>query len=286
MSQAQNILAIIYDFDQTLIPYFMQRVLFDKYRIDEKKFWRDNEDLIAEAEGQGVNLEEEFAYMTTVLRYVELGKFPRLSNSTLRELGSNLDFYPGLPDFFQNIKSRIEDNPVSKNAGITLEHYVISMGFGETIKGSAIGPYLNGVFGSEFLESNGVIHYTARAIGFMKKTQYLHALNKGVNIHPDIDVNDVVKKEERRIPFENMIYVGDGFTDIPCFATLNIRGGESMCVYDSSSSKSIGEARQLLSDRRVVSMSPADYRVGSDFYEKVSSLLRIKADRVAWKKGR
>jgi len=285
MPAPQNVLAVVYDFDQTLIPYFMQRVLFEKYHVNEKRFWDDNDTEIARVRERGINVEEEFAYMNTVLRYVEQGRFPGLSNQILKDLGKRLEFYPGLPDFLPRIKSEIEDDPRYQSAGITLEHYVISTGFGETIRGSAVGPYLNGVFGAEFSERDGIVHYIARAIGFMKKTQYLHLINKGANVNLSIGVNDVVPKEERRIPFENMIYVADGFTDIPCFATLNDRNGTSMSVYDPASPKALAQAKQLLADKRVISISPADYQPGSDFYQKVSFLLKEKANRVLWKKG-
>jgi len=285
MLQPQNVLALIYDFDQTLSPYFMQRALFEHYQVDEREFWEDNEKGIAEAKAVGVNLENEFAYMNNVLRYVERGKFPGLSNALLRELGKNIDFYPGLPEFLPDLKAEIESDPLYRQDGITLEHYVISTGFGETVRGSRVGPHLTEIFGSEYLEQNGVIHSIARAIGFTKKTQYLHMINKGVNVNPHIEVNAVVPREERRIPFRNMIYVGDGFTDIPCFATLNDRNGTSMCVYDPSSPKAIAQAQQLLQDKRVVSKSPADYRPGSDFYLKVSWLLREKANRILWQNG-
>jgi len=283
MSAKQNVLAMVFDFDQTLIPYSMQRVLFNRYGVNEQKFWEDKEELIKESRAKGVNLEDEFAYMINLILYMEAGKFPPLSNALLRDAGKDLEFYLGHPNYFPQIKGQLENDSVYRDHGITLEFYVISTGFGETIKGSMVGPDLTQVFGAEYLERNGVIHQIARAIGFTKKTQYLHEINKGSNIDPRIGVNDLVSKQDRRIPFENMIYVGDGFTDIPCFATLNDRGGDSMCVYDPSLPKAVEQARHLLQDRRVLCSSPADYRPESLFYQRSWELLKLKADRMVWR---
>ncbi|MBI4980223.1 haloacid dehalogenase-like hydrolase [Candidatus Woesearchaeota archaeon] len=275
----QNIIALLYDFDSTLSPECMQEALFKKYNVDGNTFWAEKRGLMKNAEGKGVNYDTECAYMNLILRYIREEKFPPLSNLELRELGKEVALYPGLPDFLPNIKEKTEEKYDAE--GITLEHYVISTGLTEMIKGSAVGEYLEEIFASEYnTDGNGVICEIARAVGHTKKTEFLHLINKGGNKDPSIDVNGILPRELRRIPFENMVYIGDGPTDVPCFATLNHRGGISIGVYNPSSEDAFRKAYQLREQKRVFSFGEADYREGSHTYRTILHAVTGIAERI------
>ncbi len=257
----------MYDFDQTLAPKCMQEPLFKKYGIKGEKFWEEKNAWVKAEKAKGINLDFEFAYLNLMLKYVREGKFPGLSNAELKELGKEIEFYPGLPEFFSGITETIEQ----ENNDVQVEHYVITTGIRQMVEGSKIGPYLDGIFASEFLEEEqdgqNVISGIARAIGFIKKTEYIHLINKGGNVDTSIDINGMLPPEQRRVPFENMFFIGDGFTDIPCFATLNHRGGTSLGVYNPQVAGAKEQADKLFEQGRVRNIHPADYRMGSSLYE-------------------
>jgi hypothetical protein len=291
MSTSQNIIALLYDFDSTLSPECMQEALFRKRGVDGDEFWEEKRGLIKEAEQKGINYDTECAYMNLILRYVRKGTFPNLSNQELRELGKEVVLYPGLPLFLRYIKESTEEK--YKLHGITLEHYVISTGLTEMVKGSAIGPELEGVFASEYnTDKNGVICEIARAVGHTKKTEFLHLINKGGNKDLSIDVNGLLPRELRRIPFENMIYIADGPTDVPCFATLNHRNGISIGVYNPDSEEAFQKAYQLREQNRVFSFGEADYRTDSHTFRTIFQAVTGIAERIireqdeAQRKGR
>lgn len=149
------------------------------------------------------------------------------------------------------------------------------------VKGSAIGPELEGVFASEYnTDENGIICEIARAVGHTKKTEFLHLINKGGNKDPSIDVNGLLPRELRRIPFENMIYIGDGPTDVPCFATLNHRNGISIGVYNPESAEAFQKAYQLREQNRVFSFGEADYRTDSHTFRTIFQAVTGIAERI------
>mgnify|MGYP001595979393 CR=1 FL=1 len=301
---SQKIIALIYDFDSTLSPECMQEALFKKYNVDGNTFWAEKRGLMKNAESKGINYDTECAYMNLILRYIREGhmrdgkftsegKFPLLSNLSFQELGKDIVLYPGLPEFLPHIKEKIEEDERYEAEGITLEHYVISTGLKEMIVGSSVGRYLEGIFASEYnTDGNGTICEIARTVGHTKKTEFLHLINKGGNKDSNIDVNGILPRELRRIPFENMIYIGDGPTDVPCFATLNHRGGISIGVYSPHSQEAFDKAYQLREQGRVFSFGEADYREGSHTYMTIERAVREIAERIirkqdeAQKKGR
>ncbi len=279
MPTSQKIIALIYDFDSTLSPECMQEALFHKYNVKGSEFWEEKRKLVREAEQKGINYDTECAYMNLILRYVRKGIFPELSNQELRELGKEIVLYPGLPEFLPLISSRVREK--YKLQGTTLEHYVISTGLTEMVKGSAVGSELDGVFASEYnTDEKGIICEIARAVGHTKKTEFLHLINKGGNKDSSIDVNGALSRELRRIPFENMIYIGDGPTDVPCFATLNHRGGISIGVYNPSSEDAFQKAYQLREQHRVFSFGEADYREGSHTFKTIWKAVTGIAERI------
>ncbi len=281
MATAQNTIALIFDYDQTLSPNYMQdEVLFPAFGIDPKPFWTRCQALVRE---QGY--ESELAYMKVLLDTVE---FDRPSNAQLRELGANLTFYPGLPEMFGELAAGLL-GPEEKALGIGVEYYILSSGFKEIIEGSRLRPYVKAIFGCEYAEdASGRITFPKRVISHTQKTQFLFRVNKGL-LDLSQDVNDHMDDDLRPVPFENMIYVGDGPTDIPCFNVIRKQGGQALAVYNphDPTRGAFRKCYQLCAHTdRVRHIAPADFRAGSHLRllldEMVSEIAtRIKARRNA-----
>ena len=281
MGGRENIIACFYDCDQTLIPEYMQEGMFRHLSVDPKEFWADNNRLKEKALKEGVDINRETSYMTNLLIYIKTGRLPALSNADLQEYGRKfIKPYPGLPEFFLMTKKAVEED-YGKH-GLQLEHYIISTGLRKMIQGSCLNApgALEQIFASEFLEHEGVISWPVQNVGFIEKTRYLYEANKGTNIDPSIDVNKRMPPEKRRIPFENMIYVGDGFTDVPCMSMITKLGGQSIAIYDLQKARGKQEATELLRDRRVYRIAEADYRKGGEASDAIEESINKVARRI------
>lgn len=265
----QTIVAMVWDFDKTLTPGYMQAPLFRRFGVDEKTFWAEVNQLEARYRERGCEqVASEMAYLNHVLAYVRRGKFRSLSNAMLEELGGELEFYPGLPGFFAELRALVEDDPLFSQHGVTLEHYVVSTGFTRTIRGSAIAGELAGVWGCEFVEDLDSDSDEIAQIGYVldntTKTRAVFEINKGVNKHPgQISVNANMAESERRIPFRNIVYVADGPSDVPVFSVVKRSGGRTYGVYNPGHDKEFRQINELQRQGRVQSFGPADYRAGS-----------------------
>jgi hypothetical protein len=258
MSVPQSTIAIVYDYDQTLSPNYMQEeAIFPHFGIDGKQFWQRCGDLV-----QKHGFEHELAYMKALLDYLEPD---RPTNAQLRELGAKLSFFPGIPQMFEEFKSGLLTSEHQAH-GIGVEHYIVSSGLKELIVGSRIEPYVRKIFGCEYAEDDeGHITFPKRVISHTQKTQFLFRINKGM-LDLSQDVNDHMPSELRPVPFQNMIYVGDGPTDVPCFTVMKQAGGRAIAVYnpEDKSRVSFKKSYQLTAHAdRVKHIAPADYRPGS-----------------------
>ena len=245
----QNVIAMIWDFDKTLIPGNMQGPLFRHYGIDEAEFWAEVDGLQDFYEGHGSTLiQRDHLYLNHILTYVREGRMPGASNQLLRELGAEIDFYPGMPDYLEQVRKGIESEPRFAEHQIHVEHYVVSTGLRQMILGSAIAPQIEYVWGCEYTEvvappeygmhqgqlfaPLGEIRQLVYTIDNTSKTRALFEINKGTNKNPSIDVNAKIAKEDRRVPFQNMIYVADGPSDVPVFSVVEATTGtgQGRCI--------------------------------------------------------
>lgn len=275
MSAPQNVIAIVYDYDQTLSPNYMQdEALFPHFGINPKSFWERCNELVT-SEGY----DNELAYMKAILDYLGMD---RPTNAQLRDLGTKMNFYPGLPEMFEEFRKGLL-TPEHEAHGISVEHYIISSGLKVLIEGSRLAPYVKAIFGCEFAEDlTGRITFPRRVISHTQKTQYLFRINKGM-LDMSQDVNDHMPPELRPVPFTNMVYVGDGPTDVPCFTVMRRNGGQAIAVYnpDDPTRTSFRKCYQLcVHADRVKNIAPSDYRRGSHLRLLLEEMIHEVADRI------
>ena len=277
----QNIIACIWDFDKTLSPGYMQAPIFEHYKVDAKNFWKEVEQLPEVYKKNGLDLiSTDTLYLNHILTYARAGVFKGLNNSRLRELGAKIELYNGLPQFFEEIKSFVSRHADWQPHDIQVEHYIVSTGLRQMILGSDIAPYVDGVWGCEFVEDTPppdylqkdeksvsnktrIISQIAYALDNTTKTRAVFEINKGSNKIPEIDVNAMIPAADRRVPFQNMIYVADGPSDIPVFSLINRFGGRTFAVYQPESSKEFSQVNRLQKQKRVQSFGEANYTRGS-----------------------
>lgn len=295
----QKIIALVWDFDKTLICDYMQAPLFKRYQIDGDLFWREVRGLQDWYEKQGVNAHPDNLYLNHLLTYIEEGALKGLTREILREIGQELEYYPGLPDFFPAIKERIAKNSDFSRFDIKVEHYIVSTGFADTIRGSAIGDQVEGIWGCEFIEEpapkgylDGTkpasrpkqIHQIAMALDNTSKTRALFEISKGANKIPGIDVNSKMLEQNRRIPFTQMIYIADGPSDVPAFSILNQFGGLTYAIYPEKDRRAFQQVDRLRQDGRIDMFGPADYREGTQTWLWLTDHVEKIAKRIATEK--
>jgi len=259
---ATDIVAIIFDFDDTLAPDATSKFL-RTHGIDPDSFWQQDAKALIE---QGYD--QPTAYLKLLLDNVGPGKrLGELTNQKLREFGASLDgdFYPGLPDFFDDVRAKVK----AQFKNIDVEFYIISGGLYEIIRGSKIvRGYFKACYGCHLAgdTEDGTLKYIKRSITFTEKTRYIFEIHKGLDPRDTwknpILVNKSIAPEERRIPLRNMIYVGDGITDIPCFSLLKNSGGMGFGVLRHEKARLALE--EFLQTDRVISMHAPNYREDAD----------------------
>ncbi|HUG07271.1 MAG TPA: HAD family hydrolase [Acidimicrobiia bacterium] len=276
----QNVIAMIWDFDKTLVPGNMQTPLFRHFGIDEAEFWAEVDGLEEFYRSHGSKLiQRDHLYLNHILTYVREGRMPGLGNQLLRVLGEGIEFYTGMPEFLELARKTIESQPRFAEHQITVEHYVVSTGLRQMILGSAVAPQLDYVWACEFTElvappgygeeqgqlfsPEGEIRQLIYTIDNTSKTRAIFELNKGTNKNPSIDVNAKIAREDRRVPFQNMIYVADGPSDVPVFSVVEANGGRTYAVYRPGSQREFQQAARLLEQDRVDAFGEADYSDGS-----------------------
>ena len=253
------VLAICYDFDKTLSPDNMQaQGYIQDVGYDVERFWAES-DALARDNGMDSNL----AYMFKMVEEAE-GNLV-LTRSALENYGARVELYPGVEEWFERIRA------FGKEHGVKVEHYILSSGLKEMIEGTSIAKAgaFEAIFASSFyFNHRGTAKWPAQAINYTSKTQFLKKKKKGVLDVNDHGVNEFFPKDKIRVPFRNMVYLGDSDTDIPCMKLVNTYGGHSIGVYDPASGRE--KVQRLLRENRVRYIAPADYREG----QPLDSLLK------------
>jgi hypothetical protein len=291
----QTVIAFLWDYDRTLIPGNQQEPLFAAFGIEEEDFWSEVDGLVEFYQRRGIGISRDSAYLLHILTYVEHGIFSGLTNDRLRQLGAEIATVPGIPEFFEATRKRVEEDPVYAAQGIAVEHYVVSTGIRPMIEGSRIGPHLDGVWANAFIErpappgfrnrldvdeSPHPISHLGYTIDNTTKTRAIFEINKGVNKTAGIDVNARVSRDQRRVPIRNMIYIADGPSDIPCFSIVNERGGKTFGVYQTEPKNNFRNVRDLQEQGRIQGMAEADFRPGQAAYLWLMDSLEQIADEI------
>ncbi len=292
----QNIIACIWDFDKTLIPEYMQSPLFRRYGVSEANFWTETNSLMAHYQKRGYHISGEIAYLNHILTYVQSGQMARLNNRVLHECGADIAFYPGMPDFFNRSRAFVKEKPEHAKHEISLEHYVVSTGLAEMIRGSKAASGVDGIWGCEFVENplqpgflkqkemdikaEAEIAQIGMVIDNTTKTKAIFEINKGTNKNPSIDVNSNIKPEDRRIPLQNMIYIADGPSDIPSFSVVKSGGGKAYAVYNPESTAEFEQNDRLRQVGRIDHYGPADYSEKSPTTKWLRLQIHKMCDRI------
>ena len=206
----KNIIAIIWDFDKTLINGYMQDPIFQDYNVDAHEFWTEVNALPKKyEEEQHVKVNPDTIYLNQFIRYAKEGKFKGLNNAKLKEYGTRQNFYAGIPEIFKHTKEMLKNDAVCEEYNIKVEHYIVSTGFAEVVRGTELMDYVENIWGCELIEDDN--HECISEIGFtidnLTKTRAIFEINKGVNKEKDITVNSKLPHELRRVDFHNMIYM-------------------------------------------------------------------------------
>lgn len=258
--------ALIYDFDGTLSPGNMQEYNFLKAIgiSDKKKFWAENAELAHKE-----NASEILCYMKLMIDKSHQNNSP-VTRQTFVEFGKSIELYPGVTEWFDNI------NNLGREIGINVLHYLNSSGLKEMVEGTSISKKFKEIYACSFMyDENEVATWPAVAVDFTAKTQFLFMINKGIaKITDNKKVNEYMPEENRPIPFSNMIYFGDGDTDIPCMKLIKQQGGNSIAVYKARDRKKKAEAVKLIRDGRVNFACIANYTKDMEVYKIVKSIFK------------
>ena len=257
------VLAICYDFDKTLSPDDMQAqgyIQSVRYQVDT--FWEKSNELARANE-----MDSNLAYMFLMKQESEGTLL--FTREKLEEYGSKVALFPGVADWFERIRT------YGREHGVLVEHYIISSGLKEMIEGTSVakaGAFEKIYASSFYYNERGVAVWPAQAINYTNKTQFLFRIEKGVLDVNDPGVNEHFAPEDIRVPFRNMVYIGDSDTDVPCMKLVNTYGGHSIGVYNPETADK-RKVHQMMRDDRIRYFAPADYSEGTELDQLVKQII-------------
>jgi phosphoserine phosphatase len=266
-----NRLAIVFDFDDTLTPDSTSAFLAYK-AIQPEEFWQNRVNPLLTEDWDPVP-----AYMFALLQEAKVNS---ISKNDFAAFATSIKPYPGLCELLDHLKAVVKEF----DALTEIEYYIISSGIEDIIAQTSFAHYFTDIWASNFqYTSDGTIEFPKKIISFTDKTRYLFQINKGLigkaARGKPYQVNKKVKAEQLRIPLHNMIYVGDGFTDIPCFSLLKQNEGLAIGVYDKHDRNKRDKAWEFVQDERVSNLLSADYSEGSDLYNSLEMAVRSILNR-------
>ncbi len=257
------VVAICYDFDKTLTPDDMQaQGYIQSVGFDVKDFWTEANQLAVDND-----MDQNLAYMLKMVREAEGNLI--FNKQNLMEYGSKVTLFPGVEEWFERMRKYGEEK------GVIVEHYIISSGLKEMIEGTEIaqkGAFTKIYASSFYYNARGLAEWPAQVINYTNKTQCLFRIEKGVLDINDPGVNEYFPPEKLRVPFRNMIYIGDSDTDVPCMKLVNVHGGYSIGVYNPEQGDKT-KVYKMVRDNRIKMFAPADYREGEPLDELVKQII-------------
>ena len=256
-------IAICYDFDSTLSPNEMQSYgYFRDLQTNSSEFWGRSDIMVKELNADRI--------LVNMYRMVNeaLAKGIVLTQDKLREYGATVELFDGVETWFDRI------NEFGKSIGVQVEHYIVSSGDKEMILGMPIAKYFKKIYACTYIyDQDGKVIWPAISVNYTNKTQFLYRINKGCLDESDDSINDIMDKDSRNVPFENMIYIGDSFTDIPCMRLVMNNGGKAIGVYNPKS-KNDSKVKNLLNNNKINFIAPADYSKGKMLDVLVKEIIR------------
>ena len=262
METQAPIIAFLYVFDKTLCTTDMEDYAFiPSLGYTPAEFWGK-----ANAFGWENRMDGLLAYMYTMIQECAAQNI-KLDRAFLNHCGESIQLFPGVREWFARI------NAFGESLGVQVEHYVISSGLREIIEGSGIAQEFREIYACEFYyNENGDACWPKLDVNFTNKTQFVYRINKGIlDVSRDKELNDSMPDDSKRVPFTNMIYMGDGLSDVPCMKMMRAYGGQAIAVYQASNRQGV---EKLLADGRVDFIFPADYREGMELDRTVRDILR------------
>ncbi len=272
----QERIAVIFDFDDTLGPDSTSGFLRQAGITDINGFWAE----------VGVMMQQGWdpvpAYLHQMLLASKKHNTAPLTKQALAEWGESLPLFEGVEKTFNHIRNIVKE----ANPRVSLEFYLISSGIGDILRQTSIAKEFHDIWASEFhYGEDGVAVAPKKVVSFTDKTRYIFQIQKGIIGEAakgkPFDVNKKLSPEQIRVPMNQMIFVGDGYTDIPCFSMIKKEGGISIAVYDKNHVEKWGSAYQFVADGRVSNLLSANYNEGSDLVNFLSMAVRSMAERIA-----
>lgn len=265
-------LAICYDFDKTLAPDDMQAFTFiPSLGMRSDDFWKET-NLLANQNG----MERNLAWMWLMIEKAK-EKNISIQRAAFQALGQDIQLYQGVEQWFQ----QIDDYAAQRN--LAVDHYIISSGLKEIIEGSCIGHHFKRIYASSFYYgADDVARWPAQAVNYTNKTQYIFRIAKGALEENDDSVNQTMPEDQLYVPFENMIYIGDSETDIPCMRLVKSKGGTSIGVFDPQKDNR-RRVYELFHDGRINYYAPADYRPDQQLFRLMKKIIDHIATRESLK---
>lgn len=259
------IVAIMYDFDKTLCAKDMQEYSFiPSVGMNSDEFWGESNNISVK-----YNMDRILAYMFLMIKSAKDNNVP-ITKESFMNLGKDVVFLKGVKTWFKRI------NDYGNSLGVEVEHYILSSGLKEIIEGTPIAKYFKHIYACEFrYNKSGNADWPKQVINYTTKTQFIFRISKGaLDQLDDKRLNSLVDNEDRRVPYSNMIYIGDGLTDVPCMKVVKERGGESIAIYHKDS---LDIAKRLLKEKRVGFICKADYSGDSELETLVKLLINQMA---------
>ena len=264
------IIALIYDFDGTLSPGNMQEFGFiQAIGQTPEEFWAKSDGI---AKGQDAS--NILAYMKLMFDEAHKNGI-RLTREDFKRYGADIKLFDGAREWFRNV------NEYGEAHGVKIEHYINSSGLKEIIEGSPIAREFKHIFAGSFIyDESGEAEWPGIAVDFTAKTQFLFKIQKGIFSSRDAKkVNESWADDQKRIPFTNMIYFGDGDTDVPSMKIVNMFGGNAIAVFNPAVPHKRSVAQKLLRQGRVNFITPASYTRDSRTFRLVCAIIdKVKAD--------
>ena len=261
-------MALVYDFDGTLALGNMQEFGFvQAIGKDPNEFWNRTYEMAVGNDASGI-----LCYMYLMLQEAKANGIS-LKRENFQKFGSMIELFQGVEEWFSLI------NQYGKSIGLNIKHYINSSGLKEMVEGTPIAKEFENIYACSFLyDAEGNAYWPSVAVDYTTKTQFLFKINKGIKeVSDNKKINEYVADEDRPIPFERMIYFGDGETDVPSMSVVKSQGGHAIAVYGNPKKKAT--AMKLIKENRVDFMCKADYSEGGEIHSTVKRILdKIRAD--------